>query len=276
VMDSLEVSRAAGAERDDDVWSIQRKIMDFLEGNWQEPDNGIWEIRGDRQHFTHSKVMTWVAVDRAISGVENWHLEGPVEDWRRLRDEIHADVMAHGFDADRGTFVQRYGSQDLDAALLLIPAVGFLPGNDLRVTGTIDTVQRELMSDGFLRRYQTTDTPGVDGLSGEEGAFLVCTFWLADALCLNGRRDEARALYAHLLSLRNDVGLLAEEYDVKRGRQIGNLPQAFSHMAVVNTAGNLTGDGPAQRRSKRTGSGHRSLRHLLGAESSPDSPVGES
>jgi pentatricopeptide repeat protein len=213
-------------------------------------------------------VMAWVAVDRAISGVENWHLHGPDEKWRALRDEIHADVLAHGFDAERGTFVQRYGSPDLDAALLLIPAVGFLPPNDRRVTGTIDAIKRELMVDGFVRRYQTTGTTAsVDGLAGDEGAFLMCTFWLADALCLNGRVEEARTLFERLLSLRNDVGLLAEEYDVTRARQIGNLPQAFSHVAVVNTAGNLTGHGPAQMRSDRSSrGGHRTLRHPFAGE----------
>jgi GH15 family glucan-1,4-alpha-glucosidase len=267
VMDSLEFSRAAGAPPGGQVWSIQRHIMDYLEGNWQQPDNGIWEIRGERQHFTHSKVMAWVAVDRAISGVENWHLDGPDEKWRALRDEIHADVLAHGYDADRGTFVQRYGSGDLDAALLLIPAVGFLPPNDLRVTGTIDAITRELMTDGFVRRYQTTATASVDGIAGDEGAFLMCTFWLADALCLNGRREDALTLYERLLSLRNDVGLLAEEYDVTRSRQIGNLPQAFSHVAVVNTAGNLTGSGPAHHRADRSPrGGHRTLRHPFAGE----------
>ncbi len=252
VMDALELSRAAGLAVDEDAWSFQQVIMNYLEGHWTDPDNGIWEIRGDRQHFTHSKVMCWVAADRAIQGVERWGLEGPVDKWKATRDAIRADVLEHGYDADRGTFVQAYGSSQVDAALLLIPSVGFLAGDDPRVLGTIEAVQRELQHDGFLRRYLTQDDArSVDGLSGEEATFLVCTFWLADALCLAGRTDEARETYERILALRNDVGLLSEEYDVHARRLIGNVPQAYSHIGVVNTANNLTGaHGPAHRRAR--------------------------
>jgi GH15 family glucan-1,4-alpha-glucosidase len=252
VMDALELSRAAGLAVDEDAWSFQQIIMDYLEGHWSDPDNGIWEIRGDRQHFTHSKVMCWVAVDRAIRGVEQWGLDGPLEAWKATRDAIRSDVLERGYDATRGTFVQAYGSTRLDAALLLLPSVGFLPGDDPRVVGTIDAVQRELVHGGFVRRYVTRDdTTSVDGLSGEEATFLVCTFWLADALCLAGRLDEARDIYERILALRNDVGLLSEEYDVSSQRLIGNVPQAYSHIGVVNTANNLVGThGPAHRRAR--------------------------
>ncbi|HET9187182.1 MAG TPA: glycoside hydrolase family 15 protein [Acidothermaceae bacterium] len=252
VMDALELSRAAGLSVDEDAWSFQQIIMDYLEGHWSDPDNGIWEIRGDRQHFTHSKVMCWVAVDRAIRGVEQWGLAGPIDRWKATRDAIRSDVLDHGFDADRNTFVQAYGSSNIDAALLLIPSVGFLPGDDPRVVGTIEAVQRELQHDGFIRRYLTQDdATSVDGLSGEEATFLVCTFWLADALCLAGRTDEAREIYERILALRNDVGLLSEEYDVSARRLIGNVPQAYSHIGVVNTANNLSGaSGPAHHRAR--------------------------
>jgi GH15 family glucan-1,4-alpha-glucosidase len=252
VMDALELSRSAGLAVDEDAWSFQRVIMDYLEGHWRDPDNGIWEIRGDRQHFTHSKVMCWVAVDRAVRGVERWGLDGPLDKWKATREAIRADVLEHGYDADRGTFVQAYGSSQLDAALLLIPSVGFLPGDDPRVVGTVEAVRRELQHDGFVRRYLTQDdATSVDGLSGEEATFLVCTFWLADALCLAGRAQEARDIYERILALRNDVGLLSEEYDVSTKRLIGNLPQAYSHIGVVNTADNLAGaHGPAHRRAR--------------------------
>ena len=252
VMDALELSRAAGLSVDEDAWSFQQIIMDYLEGHWSDPDNGIWEIRGDRQHFTHSKVMCWVAVDRAIRGVERWGLDGPLDEWKATRESIRSDVLKHGYDADRGFFVQAYGSPRVDAALLLIPSVGFLPGDDPRVLRTIDAVRRELQHDGFMRRYMTQDAASsVDGLSGEEATFLVCTFWLADALCLAGRFDEARETYERILALRNDVGLLSEEYDVAARRLIGNVPQAYSHIGVVNTASNLASTrGPAHRRAE--------------------------
>ena len=196
--------------------------------------------------------MCWVAVDRAIRGVEQRGLDGPLDKWKATRDAIRSDVLEHGYDADRNSFVQAYGSSRLDAALLLIPSVGFLPGDDPRVVGTIEAVQRELQHDGFVRRYLTQDdATSVDGLSGEEATFLVCTFWLADALCLAGRVDEARETYERILALRNDVGLLSEEYDVSARRLIGNIPQAYSHIGVVNTANNLAGaHGPAHRRAR--------------------------
>lgn len=251
VMDALELARTAGLAPDEQTWSFQRVVMDFLEGHWRDPDNGIWEIRGDRQHFTHSKVMAWVAVDRAIRGVERWGLSGPVTKWKALRDEIRDDVLTHGYNAELGYFTQAYGSRELDAALLLIPAYGFLPATDERIIRTIEAIQRELVEDGFVRRYKTGgDTPSIDGLSGEEGTFLACTFWLADALCLAGRREEARDIYERLLDLRNDLGLLSEEWDVRRKRQVGNVPQAYSHIGIVNTANNLTGEtGPAHNRA---------------------------
>jgi GH15 family glucan-1,4-alpha-glucosidase len=251
VMDSLELARSAGLGADQDTWAVQRVIMDYLESHWSDPDNGLWEMRGDRRPFTHSKVMSWVGVDRAIRGVEQWQLDGPLARWKALRNEIHADVLAKGYDPDLNSFVQSYGSRELDAALLLVPAVGFLPGDDPRVIGTIEAITRELQVDGFVRRYLTEDTTGVDGLRGEEATFLVCTFWLADALCLAGRRDEAKQTYERILALRNDLGLLSEEYDVHAQRQIGNVPQAYSHIGIVNTASNLvvaTG-GPAHQRS---------------------------
>jgi GH15 family glucan-1,4-alpha-glucosidase len=251
VMDSFEVARAAGLAVEQDAWSVQQLIMEYLEGHWRDPDNGLWEMRGDRQRFTHSKVMTWVAVDRAIRGVEEWHLDGPLDRWKALRSEIHADVLTHGFDNEQNSFVQSYGSHDLDAALLLVPAVGFLPGDDPRVIGTIEAIQKQLQVDGFVRRYLTAEGTGDDGLSGEEATFIVCTFWLADALCLAGRHDEARQTFERILDLRNDLGLLSEEYDVGKHRLIGNVPQAYSHVGVVNTARNLSRQGgPAHSRSR--------------------------
>ena len=250
VMDALEVTRAAGLAVDHDVWSMQRLVMDYLEGHWRDPDNGLWEMRGDRQQFTHSKVMTWVAADRAVRGIEQWGLPGPVDRWKAMRDGIRADVLAHGYDAELGSFVQAYGSKELDAALLLVPAVGFLPGDDPRVIGTIEAIQRELQLDGFVRRYLTRDAAGADGLTGEEATFVVCTFWLADALCLAGRRDEAKQTYERILALRNDLGLLSEEYDTRRRRQVGNVPQAYSHIGIVNTARNLSSaHGPVHHRA---------------------------
>ena len=252
VMDSFELGRSAGLAVEQDAWSVQRLIMDYLEGHWGDPDNGLWEMRGDRRRFTHSKVMTWVAVDRAIRGIEAWKLEGPLDRWKSLRDEIRADVLEHGFDSDLNSFVQAYGSREVDASLLLIPSVGFLPGDDPRVIGTIDAIQRYLQVDGFVRRYITDETTGPDGMRGEEATFIVCTFWLADALCLAGRLDEAKETFQRVLDLRSDLGLLSEEYDVRQARQIGNIPQAYSHIGVVNTASNLSAKegGPVHDRSR--------------------------
>jgi GH15 family glucan-1,4-alpha-glucosidase len=221
-------------------WRRSLAMFDAVESMWPEPDEGIWEVRGPRRHFTHSKVMAWVAFDRAVRAVEEFGRHGPVDRWRRIRAEIHAEVCREGYDADRGTFTQYYGSHELDASLLLIPAVGFLPPTDERVLGTIEAVQRELTQDDLVYRYATEASDGsVDGLPGKEGAFLPCSFWLADALAMSGRVTEARALFEHLLSLRNDLGLLSEEYDVDRRRMCGNFPQAFTYLALVGTAQRL-------------------------------------
>jgi GH15 family glucan-1,4-alpha-glucosidase len=211
-----------------------RALVDRVEGIWREPDDGIWEARGPRRHYTHSKVMAWVVFDRAVRFAERMGQSSGAEGWARHRDEIHAEICERAWDPDRRTFTQYYGSSELDAAVLNIPIVGFLPGDDERVTGTIDAVRRELGRDGFVSRYSTAETD--DGLPGDEGQFLACSFWLVSALALNGRRDEARALFERLLGLANDLGLLAEEYDVGRGRQVGNFPQAFSHLALIQAA----------------------------------------
>ncbi len=249
VFDALHLDRCAGLSSDSWAWALQRAIMDFLEGHWAEPDEGLWEIRGERQQFVHSKVMAWVAADRAVKAVEDFDLDGPAERWRELRERIHREVCEKGFDPDRNTFTQVYGSPALDAALLMIPQVGFLPPTDPRVVGTVDAVARELTRDGLVLRYQTGT--GVDGLSGAEGAFLACSFWLADDLHLIGREDDARVLFERLLDLRNDLGLLAEEYDGNHHRLLGNFPQAFSHVPLVNTARALSRAGTHRRRVRR-------------------------
>ncbi|MGZ4661680.1 MAG: glycoside hydrolase family 15 protein, partial [Arthrobacter sp.] len=224
----------------DEAWDVQVALMEHLERVWHRPDNGLWEMRGPRRHFTHSKVMAWVAADRMVKGVRDFGLIGAADRWEELRDRIHADVMKHGFDAERNTFVQTYGRPELDASLLLIPRVGFLPPDDPRVAGTIDAVQRELTHDGFLLRYRPADSD--DGLPGGEGVFLACSFWLVDALVSVGRRREAKELFERLLALRNDVGLLSEEWGVDEGRQLGNTPQAFSHFAMIRSAMELHSD----------------------------------
>ncbi|KMO94429.1 glycoside hydrolase family 15 protein [Streptomyces roseus] len=236
VLDSLYLARSNGLPGERHAWRIQLALLDFLERNWRRPDEGLWEVRGPRRHFVHSKVMAWVAADRAVRTMESDpSLPGEVERWRSMRDEVHRDVIDNGFDPVRGTFTQYYGSHELDAATLLIPRVGFLPPEDPRVIGTVDAVRAELGSSGLVRRY-STEGPSVDGLPGGEGAFLACSFWLADALHMTGRDKEARELFERLLAVRNDVGLLAEEYDPVAGRQLGNFPQAFSHVGLVNTA----------------------------------------
>ena len=240
VMDTLHLGRHIGLESDEMAWDFQRALLEFLESNWREPDEGIWEIRGPRRHFTHSKVMAWVALDRAIKTVELLGHDGPVDRWRGIRRELHDEVCREGYDSERDTFVQYYGADHLDASLLLIPLVGFLPPDDPRVKGTVAAIQRELMVDGLVHRYPPEGSPSVDGLPPGEGTFLACTFWLADNLALMGRRDEALAIFERLLTLRNDVGLLAEEFDPASGRQLGNFPQAFSHVALVNTANYLS------------------------------------
>jgi GH15 family glucan-1,4-alpha-glucosidase len=243
VMDTLHLGRHIGLESDPWTWDLQRALLEFLESSWREPDEGIWEIRGPRRHFTHSKVMAWVALDRAIKAVELSGLEGPVDRWRAARGELHDEVCREGYDRERDSFVQYYGADHLDASLLQIPLVGFLAADDPRVKGTVAAIQRELMSDGLVHRYPPEGSEHVDGLPPGEGPFLACTFWLADNLALMGRREEALAIFERLLTLRNDVGLLAEEFDPATGRQLGNFPQAFSHVALVNTA-NYLSEGP--------------------------------
>jgi GH15 family glucan-1,4-alpha-glucosidase len=238
ILDSLHQARHMGIVEDPEAWEVQRAMLDFLESGWKDPDEGIWEVRGPRRDFVHSKVMAWVAFDRAVKGVEEFGLDGPVDRWRACRDEVRSEVLEQGFDAERNTFTQSYGSKALDASALMIPLVGFLPASDPRVAGTVDAVQRTLMADGFVRRYDSEE--GVDGLPPGEGAFLPCSFWLADVLGMLGREEESRALFERLLALRNDVGLLSEEYDPASGRLLGNFPQAFTHVSLVNTAGNLS------------------------------------
>jgi GH15 family glucan-1,4-alpha-glucosidase len=251
VMDCLHQARRRGVENDPNVWALQRAVMEFLEGNWQEADEGIWEVRGPRRHFTHSKVMAWVAADRAVKAVEQVGLDGPVDRWRQLRGEIHDEVCARGFDPDRNSFTQSYGRPELDASLLMIPLVGFLPAADSRMAGTVAAIESGLCDDEFVHRYAGDSLGEVDGLPGREGAFLPCSFWLADNLALQGRVGEARALFDRLAGLANDVGLLAEEYDPALGRLVGNFPQAFTHVALVNTAHNLTAArGPARDRGE--------------------------
>jgi GH15 family glucan-1,4-alpha-glucosidase len=247
VLDTLHTARRAGLPPDENAWRVERELADFVDTEWRSPDEGIWEVRGPRRHFTHSKIMAWVAMDRAVKAVEKFGLDGNVDRWRRCRDRIHAEACARGYNPSIGAFVQSYDSALLDASLLMIPLVGFLPANDPRVVGTVKAIEERLMTDGLVQRYETK--PHVDGLPPGEGAFLLCTFWLADNLQLQGRRNEARALFERLLALRNDVGLLSEEYDVHARRLVGNFPQAFSHVGLVNTARNLADtEGPAQHR----------------------------
>jgi GH15 family glucan-1,4-alpha-glucosidase len=249
VMDALHQARAHGLDRDDQAWSLQRNLMDFLEGAWDRPDDGIWEVRGPRRHFTHSKVLAWVAFDRAVQAVERFARHGPVDRWRRVREEIHQEVCREGFNVELNSFTQAYGSEELDASTLLIPILGFLPADDPRVTGTIAAVERDLTRDGFVERYKPKERNDVDGLPGGEGVFLPCSFWLVDALLMQGRDDDARALFERLLSVSNDLGLLSEEYDPAEKRQLGNFPQAFTHVGLVNCAYNLSHhEGPIDQR----------------------------
>jgi GH15 family glucan-1,4-alpha-glucosidase len=250
MLDALYLAHQHGFPTTDRGLAIARAVLGHLAGTWREPDEGIWEVRGPRRHFTHSKVMAWVAFDRAIKMFEDRHGVAASGEWRRVRDEIHENVCRNGFDPDLGSFVQAYGSKSLDASLLLLPLVGFLPPTDPRIVGTIQAIEKHLLVDGFVMRYHTRER--VDGLPPGEGAFLACSFWLADNYILQGRIAEARDLFERLLSLRNDVGLLAEEYAPSLGRQLGNFPQAFSHVALINTAFNLTRtQGPAEQRAKR-------------------------
>jgi GH15 family glucan-1,4-alpha-glucosidase len=237
LMDAMLHAREHGLHPDEHAWRLQEVVLDFLEGAWDQPDEGIWEVRGGRRHFVHSKVMAWVAFDAAATTIEKFETHGDADRWRRVCNAIHKQVCERGWDAERGTFTQSYGSQALDAALLLIPRMGFLPGDDPRVVGTIEAVERELVSEGFVMRYPSED--GDDGLPPGESAFLPCSFWLVDALARIGRRDEALALYDRLAGLANDVGLFSEEYDSETKRLVGNFPQAFTHVALVNSAATL-------------------------------------
>jgi GH15 family glucan-1,4-alpha-glucosidase len=244
VMSTLYEASRRGVVVDESAWGLQLELMKFLATHWTEPDEGIWEVRGPRRHFTHSKIMSWVAADRSVRMAEEFGCAGPVGEWRALRDRIHQDVCAKGYNAEVGAFTQYYGSADLDASLLIAPLVGFLPATDGRMRSTIEAIERDLTEDGFVLRYRAAEARHVDGLEGREGAFLACSFWLADCLYLIGRHDDARLLFDRLLGLRNDLGLLAEEYDAQAGRQVGNFPQAFSHVALVNAALNLSGRPP--------------------------------
>jgi GH15 family glucan-1,4-alpha-glucosidase len=244
VLDAMFQARKKGLKAAEEGWNLERALVRFVESAWDQPDEGIWEVRGPRQHFTHSKVMAWVAVDRAVRSAERFGLEAPLDRWRELRAAIHDQVCAHGFDRGRNAFVQAYGSKLLDASLLMIPLVNFLPATDPRMKGTVTAIERHLMQDGFVQRYDSGATE--DGLPAGEGAFLPCTFWLADNYVLQGRRREAEELFERLLGLCNDVGLLAEEYDPQARRQVGNFPQAFTHVGLVNTALNLSRDSEGQ------------------------------
>jgi GH15 family glucan-1,4-alpha-glucosidase len=248
VMDALHQARRGGLDSLAEDWAFQRALLEHLAAVWSQPDEGLWEVRGAPRQFTHSKVMAWVAFDRGIRAMEAFGLGGPCEHWRAVRRAIHEDVCTHGFDAQLGSFVQSYGSKELDASLLLLPTVGFLPPEDPRVRGTVEAVERRLLVDGLLLRYDTHTSD--DGLPAGEGTFLACSFWLADAYVLLKRVNDAKRLFERLLRLRNDVGLLAEEYDTRAQRLVGNFPQAFSHVALVNTAHNLARiTKPAEQRS---------------------------
>jgi GH15 family glucan-1,4-alpha-glucosidase len=249
LIDTLFQARCLDISPDRWAWPFEKALLGNLEARWQQADHGIWEVRGDPQHFTHSKVMAWVAFDRAVKSIERFGLDGPAERWRALRDQIHAEVCARGFDASRGTFTRFYGTREVDAALLMIPLVGFLPASDPRVAGTVKAIEQDLMRDGLVLRYRT-DAAGSDGLPPGEGVFLPCSFWLADVKVQLGQREEARRCFERLLALRNDVGLLSEEYDPVGKSLLGNFPQAFSHLALLNTAYNLSADPEKPVRSR--------------------------
>jgi GH15 family glucan-1,4-alpha-glucosidase len=248
VMDALYQATNAGMGPGPDGWRLERAVLEFLESNWDQPDEGLWELRIRRRHFTHSKMMAWVAFDRAVRAAEGSGLDGPVGRWRALRDEVHAQVCREGFDAELGAFVQSYGSKRLDASLLMMPLVGFLPATDPRVRGTVEAIERHLAIDGWIIRYEPM--PEAHPHSPGESAFLLCNFWMADALHLMGRHADARRRFERLLGLCNDVGLLSEGYDPEAGRLVGNFPQAFSHVGLIDTAMNLARGvaGPAERR----------------------------
>ncbi len=249
VMDALHQARCKGLAASESGWALQEAMLSHLEGIWRDPDEGIWEVRGPPRHFTHSKVMAWVAFDRAVKSAEQFGLEGPIDRWRRQAAEIHADVCSRGFDRELGSFVQHYGSKQLDASFLLFPLVGFLPPDDPRIRGTVAAIERRLMVDGLVMRYDTAATE--DGLPPGEGAFLACSFWLVDVYVSQRRWQDARALFERLLRLRNDVGLLSEEYDLRLQRLVGNFPQAFTHVGLINSAFNLVrSKAPAEHRAE--------------------------
>ena len=231
------------------AWAVEKALTDHVAKVWNQPDDGIWEDRSERKHYTFSKVMAWVAIDRAVKAVDHYGLPGDAEPWRKLREEIRADILEKGFDAERGTFVRAYGGKSLDASLLLLAELGFVAPDDPKFIGTVEAVEQDLLRDGFVLRYDTRQVD--DGLPPGEGAFLACSFWLVNAYVLIGRRDDAEALFERLLSIRNDVGLLAEEYDPRAGRQVGNFPQAFSHIGLINAAYNLSrADKPSEQRAE--------------------------
>jgi len=240
VLDAMHLARTVGIDSATTSWRLQRLLVKFVEKNWDKPDNGLWEIRGPRRHFTHSKVMAWVAIDRAVKAVEQFGLEGDLEHWKTLRQSIHKDVCLHGYNPSRRSFTQYYGSANLDASLLMIPLVGFLPPNDERVRATVKLIEKELVVDGFVLRYHPEGSAHVDGLPPGEGSFLPCSFWLVDCLCLMERRAEARAFFQQLITVCSSLGLLSEEYDAKKRRQVGNLPQAFTHVGLINSARSLS------------------------------------
>jgi len=250
LMDALHQARCGGLTESTQGWMLQSALIEHLESIWSEPDEGIWEVRGGRRQFTHSKVMAWVALDRTIRSAERFGFKGPITRWSALRAQIHREVCEHGFDVSLGSFVQSYGSKSLDASLLLLPLVGFLPPEDARVRGTISAIERNLIVDGLVLRYKTESSG--DGLPPREGAFLACSFWLIDNMLLQGRTEEARSFFERLLALQNDVGLLAEEYDPRARRQLGNFPQAFTHLALLGTALNLSraADKPSDQRRR--------------------------
>ena len=252
IMDALHQGRLGGLAASESGWALQRALLDHLAKVWREPDEGIWEVRGGRRHFTHSKAMAWAAFDRAIKSAEKFGLKGPLDRWRALAEEIHAEVCARSFDAELGSFVQFYGSKQLDASLLLLPCIGFLSADDPRMRGTVKAIEQRLLVDGFVMRYDTSATE--DGLPAGEGAFLACSFWLVDAYILQRRFQDARRMFDRLVALRNDVDLLSEEYDQRSGRQVGNFPQAFTHVSLVNSAFNLTrSEKPAHQRAEPAG-----------------------
>jgi GH15 family glucan-1,4-alpha-glucosidase len=245
VMSALYSSARTQGVHSEAAWELQKQLIKFIEKGWTQPDDGIWEVRGPRRHFTHSKVMAWVAVDRAVRTLEEWpELKGPLEEWQTLRDDIFSEVTEKGYNQDVGAFTQYYGSDKLDASVLMIPLVGFLPPTDERVISTVEAIEDNLIDHGFVLRYRTDDDGSVDGLTGREGAFLACSFWLVDCLHMIGREEDAVELFERLLALRNELGLLSEEYDPFAGRLVGNFPQAFSHVSLINSAFRLSGNDP--------------------------------